>query len=1156
MFTYLIQSSACLIALYSIYHFVLAELTFFRHNRAYLLAAIILSLIVPALAPYIELPQESLPVVHWSYIAAEMQQIYVTPDEGLDYEALMWMALGAVYFIGVLTVMVRMFLGLYRIRTYHSTGVKDVKSGYTLITTDAVHLPFSFFNSVYISRHVPLSDHVQTILDHEKIHIRHWHTVDVLFAEIVQAFYWFNPVMIFYKRALRQAHEYLADDIICRDKSVSSYTDLLLSKSQSGMEMALANQFFSSQIKKRIHMMTKNKTDRHAAWKYALVMPLLLGLVVVFSSPEIKGDIQKVIADIITDTIPATQRADLDDVQTLSVKNETIKITLKNGEVESYDLSDSKESEIFQEKYGELAPPPPPPPPMLHGNALIPEGVESIKVEEDRIIVKHTNGISKFFYLSDQGDMKTYKNFYGEIPKPPAPPSVNEQIPPPPPPPIPSNVKAITQFLGQKSKPLFVLDGNKLESDQKLNIHPGDIENVSVLKGESSTNLYGEEGKNGVVLVTTKSAIKEIFRVVEQMPRFPGCEDINNDKEKEDCARTKLLEYIYKNLKYPAEARKKNIEGQVVVQFVIKPDGLIKDVKVVREIGEGCGSEVKILVEGMNKMAVRWIPGKQHGKYVNVLYTLPVKFALQGNDGKSINNNEISHMRPISSGEIFKVVDQMPRFPGCEDQPVGHERDDCAKTKMLEYIYQNLKYPQEARKNQVEGQVVLQFVVGQDGILREIRIARDIGSGCGKAAADVIESMNDKKLKWTPGVQKGRNVDVLYTLPVKFKLEGAKSISTLENKPIVNYYSGTVNWKECSELGAFFKSMMCSFGKTNDFVKLHLNYPSEAKINSIEGSCKIRAYYDEKGRQNKAEIIEDIGYGCGEEALRVVKLMPEMSPALKDGKPTNGVLMIYVTFKLTKDEEKKLAATNLIVTAYGKEEKKVNSKLPTVIKSTKYPSAISEVDQLPWLDACAHLPDIIEVKKCAENKFLSTLYSNINYPKKAREKGISGIVYAQFVVNKKGNMDDITILSDIGYGTDETVRNALEKLKNSDSWIPGRKNGKEVDVVYQLSVKFEIEGDFKKVVRLSSLDNRLTNVKIFPNPSQDQVHISFEGEPMDVDVKLSDISGKTLVAQNFKNDQFLFKGTIDISHLNIKGNITVTIKQNNKLVREQIVVIR
>ncbi|MBK8056105.1 MAG: TonB family protein [Saprospiraceae bacterium] len=653
-------------------------------------------------------------------------------------------------------------------------------------------------------------------------------------------------------------------------------------------------------------MMTKNKTDRHAAWKYALVMPLLLGLVVVFSSPEIKGDIQKVIADIITDTIPATQSANLNDVQTLSVKNETIKITLKNGVVESYDLSDSKESEIFQEKYGELAPPPPPPPPpMLHGNALIPEGVESIKVEEDRIIVKHTNGISKFFYLSDQGDMKTYKNFYGEIPKPPAPPSVNEQIPPPPPPPIPSNVKAITQFLGQKSKPLFVLDGNKLESDQKLNLHPGDIENVSVLKGQSATNLYGEEGNNGVVIITTKSAIKEIFRVVEQMPRFPGCEDINNDKEKEDCARTKLLEYIYRNLKYPAEARKKNIEGQVVVQFVIKPDGLIKDVKVVREIGEGCGSEVKILVEGMNKMAVRWIPGKQHGKYVNVLYTLPVKFALQGNDGKSINNNETPHIKPISNGEIFKVVDQMPRFPGCEDQPVEHERDDCAKTKMLEYIYQNLKYPQEARKNQVEGQVVLQFVVRDDGSLGNIKIARDIGAGCGEAAAHVIESMNDKSLRWIPGVQNGQNVDVLYTLPVKFKLEGNKRSSNQESKPIVDYFTNNVNWKECAELDNIFGRMKCSIKKTNDFIKLHLNYPSEARKNNIEGSCKIRAYYNEKGILTKAEIMEDIGHGCGEEALRVVKLMPEMSPAQKDGKPVNGSLPILINFSLNSKVQQK-----------------------------------------------------------------------------------------------------------------------------------------------------------------------------------------------------------------------------------------------------------
>ncbi|MFZ1525677.1 MAG: TonB family protein, partial [Saprospiraceae bacterium] len=796
-------------------------------------------------------------------------------------------------------------------------------------------------------------------------------------------------------------------------------TELLLSKSQTGMELALTNQFFHSQIKKRIEMMTKNKTNRHAAWKYALVLPLLMGLVVVFSSSEIKSDVQKVLAGI-TDTIPVTQRVNLDEIQTLSVKNETISITLKNGEVESYDLSDSKESEIFQEKYGELAPPPLPPPPMLHGNALIPEGVESIKVEEDRIIVKQTNGISKFFYLSDEGDMKTYKNFYGEIPKPPVPPSpptINEQQPSFPPP--PSNVKAITQFLGQKSKPLFVIDGNKLESEQKLNIHPGDIENVSVLKGESATNLYGEEGKNGVVLVTTKSAKKD-------------------------------------------------------------------------------------------------------------------------------------------NGEIFKVVEQMPRFPGCEDLPYGHERDDCAKTKMLEYIYQNLKYPQEARKNNVEGQVVLQFVVEKDGRLNDIKVVRDIGAGCGIAARQVIENMNAMKSRWIPGKQSGKDVRVLYTLPVKFKLEGSSvsKASATDNDKMMKNFPFMVTWKECAGVENFYERFPCSFKKTSEFIQTKVNYPEEAVKNKIEGMCQVRAYFDEKGKLIKAEIKEDIGFGCGQEALRVVKLIPEMSPALQDGIPTQGVLQIPVTFKLAKNGAKKLAATNLTVSAFGISAKKVLNEKPTVVKSTKYPTAISEVDQLPWLDACAHLADMDERKKCAENKFLSTLYSNIKYPKVAREKGVTGVVYAQFVVNKKGEIDDIRVLSDIGYGTDDIVMSAIEKLKNSDSWIPGRKNGKEVDVLYQTSIKFELEGDIRRMVSMNSLESKLSNVKIFPNPSQDLIQVSFEGEPMDVEINLFDVSGKSLKTQKFSNDQTQFRGSIDISDLNIKGNVTVIINQNNKMVRQQIVVLK
>ena len=117
--------------------------------------------------------------------------------------------------------------------------------------------------------------------------------------------------------------------------------------------------------------------------------------------------------------------------------------------------------------------------------------------------------------------------------------------------------------------------------------------------------------------------------------------------------------------------------------------------------------------------------------------------------------------------EIFKVVEDMPRFPGCEDSSNKDERKKCAEQKMLEYIYKNIKYPAIARENGVEGTVVITFVVEKDGTITDARAARDIGAQCGQEALRVVESMP----KWVPGKQRGRAVRVQFNLPVKFKLE-------------------------------------------------------------------------------------------------------------------------------------------------------------------------------------------------------------------------------------------------------------------------------------------------------------------------------------------------------------------------------------------------
>jgi len=121
--------------------------------------------------------------------------------------------------------------------------------------------------------------------------------------------------------------------------------------------------------------------------------------------------------------------------------------------------------------------------------------------------------------------------------------------------------------------------------------------------------------------------------------------------------------------------------------------------------------------------------------------------------------------------EIFRIAEEMPRFPGCEDEPTKDAKTQCANLKLLEFIYSEIKYPEIARENQVEGTVVVQFVVGRDGRIRNAEILRDVGGGCGKEALRVINLMNEKAGLWIPGRQRGRPVPVMFTLPVKFKLE-------------------------------------------------------------------------------------------------------------------------------------------------------------------------------------------------------------------------------------------------------------------------------------------------------------------------------------------------------------------------------------------------
>ena len=113
------------------------------------------------------------------------------------------------------------------------------------------------------------------------------------------------------------------------------------------------------------------------------------------------------------------------------------------------------------------------------------------------------------------------------------------------------------------------------------------------------------------------------------IPLFPGCEEIAGSEEvKYACSKEKLLNFINSNLSYPKKAKAQGLEGTVVVQFVVGVEGSITQISVVKGLGNEFDEEAVRLVELMNHMDQKWVPGTQRGKPVEVPYTLPISFEL------------------------------------------------------------------------------------------------------------------------------------------------------------------------------------------------------------------------------------------------------------------------------------------------------------------------------------------------------------------------------------------------------------------------------------------------------------------------------------------------------------------------------------------------
>ncbi len=192
------------------------------------------------------------------------------------------------------------------------------------------------------------------------------------------------------------------------------------------------------------------------------------------------------------------------------------------------------------------------------------------------------------------------------------PPRTSEPPPPPPPPPPPVIAEVPNEEIIEEDQPIFE-DQTVVEETvfEEVKYTPPPPKEETIAPPPPPPPPPPEE-----------SDVEEIFKVVEQMPLFGGCKD-------KACSDRKLMAYIQKNITYPSMARENGIEGRVFVQFVVEPTGQVSSARILRDIGAGCGNAALEVIRNMNNLPEGWTPGKQRGKAVRVLYTLPATFTLQ-----------------------------------------------------------------------------------------------------------------------------------------------------------------------------------------------------------------------------------------------------------------------------------------------------------------------------------------------------------------------------------------------------------------------------------------------------------------------------------------------------------------------------------------------
>ncbi|WP_298780111.1 M56 family metallopeptidase [uncultured Polaribacter sp.] len=286
MINYILQVILFQVLFLAVYDLFLSRETFFTKNRLYLISTPIFSFLIP----FIKIPTFQK-AVSQEYIVY-LPEIFLSPEKVIKQAIETNNFNPSVNYIGILFgVGFFIFLAIFIVKLSKVINliIKNnilKKDSYQLVFLPKETKAFSFFNYIFLGKDIPESQQ-EKIIQHELVHSKQKHSLDLLFFEFLKIVMWFNPMIILYQKRITLLHEYISDKVVAKLETKETYINNLLSNFFQVENISFINQFYKqSLIKKRIIMMTKKQSKKMNQLKYLVLIPVLASMLFYTSCSE------------------------------------------------------------------------------------------------------------------------------------------------------------------------------------------------------------------------------------------------------------------------------------------------------------------------------------------------------------------------------------------------------------------------------------------------------------------------------------------------------------------------------------------------------------------------------------------------------------------------------------------------------------------------------------------------------------------------------------------------------------------------------------------------------------------------------------------------------------------------------------------------------